>query len=129
MSAIATVSAYLDAIARWDEEATFALLAPDAVHTEWPNTLKPNGSRRDVEQMRAGFVRGKALLSAQSYTITRMVTEGDAVMVEAVWTGTLAAPLATLAAGNEMRAHCAMAFMLRDGRIAAQSNYDCFDPF
>jgi ketosteroid isomerase-like protein len=50
-------------------------------------------------------------------------------MLEVIWTGTLAVPMATLAAGAEMRAHFAVFLDFRDGKIAAQHNYDCFDPW
>jgi ketosteroid isomerase-like protein len=33
------------------------------------------------------------------------------------------------AAGGEMRAYFAVFFEFRDGKIVAQRNYDCFDPW
>jgi len=47
--------------------------------------------------------------------------------VEARWTGVLAVTVGTLAAGVEMKASFAMFFRFRDGRIAMQRNYDCFE--
>ena len=35
----------------------------------------------------------------------------------------------SLAAGQDMRVSSAMFLELRDGRIVAQRNYDCFEPF
>jgi ketosteroid isomerase-like protein len=39
----------------------------------------------------------------------------------------LAIPIGTLAPGDRMKAHFAMFFEFRDGRIALQRNYDCFE--
>jgi ketosteroid isomerase-like protein len=47
--------------------------------------------------------------------------------VEVLWTGILAVPFGALTSGSEMKAHLAMFFEFRDGRIALQRNYDCFE--
>jgi len=39
----------------------------------------------------------------------------------------IALPLGTLEAGAEMKAHFAMFFVMREGKIALQRNYDCFE--
>ena len=46
-----------------------------------------------------------------------------------VWTGVLAAPVLSLAAGTEMKAFVAMFLTFRDGKIVSQRNYDCYPPF
>ena len=51
------------------------------------------------------------------------------VALEVLWTGTLAVPFGSLAVGDNMRAHFAVFIQLRDGKIVAQRNYDCFDPW
>ena len=45
------------------------------------------------------------------------------------WTGTLAVPVGALPVGGQMRARFAQFYELRDGKIVAQRNYDCFDPW
>jgi ketosteroid isomerase-like protein len=57
------------------------------------------------------------------------IAQDGRLAVEARWTGVLAVALGTLAAGTEMKASFAMFFHFRDGRIAMQRNYDCFDPW
>ena len=54
---------------------------------------------------------------------------GNRVGLEVIWTGTRAVPVATLPAGAQMRARFAVFLEFRDGRIVAQRNYDCFDPW
>jgi ketosteroid isomerase-like protein len=96
---------------------------------ELPNRLFPNGRVRRLEAALADAERGKKLLSRQSYVVHAAVAQGDTVAVEAEWTGTLAAPLGTMPAGYEMRARSAMFLEIRAGRIVAQRNYDCFEPW
>ncbi len=72
---------------------------------------------------------GQKLLSDQRYEIVSAVAEGESVAVEALWVGTLAAPVGTLREGAEMRAAFAMFFRFQDGRILTQRNYDCFYPW
>jgi ketosteroid isomerase-like protein len=49
--------------------------------------------------------------------------------MEVLWTGTLAVPGGSPATGGTMRVHFALFMDFRDGKIAAQRNYDCFDPW
>lgn len=124
------VRAYLQAIASGAATGEMArFFTPDAVQVELPNRLNPNGQRSDLAALLARAEQGRKLLSGQTYEILSETAEGDRVAVEAVWTGTLAVPAGTLAAGATMRAHFSMHFDMRDGRIAAQRNYDCFEPW
>jgi ketosteroid isomerase-like protein len=54
---------------------------------------------------------------------------GDAMALEVQWTGTLAVPVGDIPAGGDMRARFGVFIELRDGKIARQRNYDCFEPF
>jgi ketosteroid isomerase-like protein len=124
------IRAYLKALgegAAGEELARF--FTPDAIQIEYPNKLNPNGGRSDLQTVLVRSEQGKKLLSHQTYEIQSETAEGSRVAVEAVWTGTLAVPLGTLAAGASMRAQFSMHFEMRDGRIAVQRNYDCFDPW
>ncbi len=71
----------------------------------------------------------KLLFTTSIYEIKNAVVSGDSVAVEVLWTGTLAIAFGTLTAGSQMRAHSAMFFEFKDGRIASQRNYDCFEPW
>jgi ketosteroid isomerase-like protein len=59
----------------------------------------------------------------KSYTI------GNSVIIEAVWTGTLAMPLGSIPIGGQLKANFAQFFEFADGKIIRQRNYDCFEPF
>jgi len=127
---VATVRRYLEAIeqGRPFEELT-ELFTPDVVQHEYPNRLVPDGARRGLEQLREASQRGRQAVESQRYEIRNVIASGDRIALEVIWTATLKVPLGTIPAGGEMRAHFGVFFDFRDGRIAAQRNYDCFDPF
>jgi ketosteroid isomerase-like protein len=125
-----TARRYLDAIERgvgFEELAEF--FTPDVVQIEYPNRLVVDGARRDLAQLREAGERGKNVVDSQRYEIRTAIAIGDTVALEVEWTATLKIPVGTLPAGGQMRAHFGVFLELRDGRIAAQRNYDCFEPF
>jgi ketosteroid isomerase-like protein len=127
---LAAARRYLAALERFAPgEELAAFFTPDVVQVEFPNRLQPQGQRRTLADLLASAERGAELLSAQRYDVDRALAGGDTAALEITWTGTLAVPVGSLPAGAEMRARSAMVLEFRDGRIAAQRNYDCFDPF
>jgi ketosteroid isomerase-like protein len=130
MSHAQHIRAYLAAIeagATGDDLARF--FTPDVVQVEYPNRLVPDGATRHLDAILDGAIRGRAVLQEQRFELHTLLEQGDRVAAEASWTGVLAVPIGSLPAGGEMRARFAMVFTMRDGRIARQHNYDCFDPF
>ena len=115
------------------EEGVFSdmqsLFDPDAAVEQLPNRIYPNGLRATLSQMEAAFEKGRKLLAKQTYEIKHAVSEANFVAVEVLWVGTLAIPFGNLAAGSQMRCHSAMFFTFKNGKIAAQRNYDCFEPW
>jgi ketosteroid isomerase-like protein len=121
---------YLAAIQRGatgDELAQY--FTPDVVQEELPNRVSPDGKRRRLAGILEGAERGQKVLSAQRFEIRTAVATNDRVILEVLWVGTLAIPFGTIPAGGEMRAHSAMFLEFREGKIAAQRNYDCFEPW
>ena len=124
------IRSYLSALASGAAgEELRPFFVPDAVQIELPNRLNPKGGTSDLTRLLARSEQGRHLFSAQSYEIRSETAEDERVAVEAVWTGTLAVPLGSLAAGATMRAFFSMHFEMRDGKIAVQRNYDCFEPW
>ncbi len=103
--------------------------APDVVQEEFPNRLVPTGARRDLAAMLDGCERGKKVMTRQQYEIKNVVDSENFVALEVLWTGVLAIPVGSLPAGGQMRAHFAVFLEFRDGKIVAQRNYDCFEPW
>jgi ketosteroid isomerase-like protein len=120
--------AYLQAIERRDPAMSDAF-APDVVQREFPNRLVPAGATRDLDALREGSLRGQQVLQREHYEIVNALEQGSEVALEVIWTGVLAIPIGTLAAGDTMRAHFGVFLTFRDGLIVSQRNYDCFDPF
>ena len=116
----------LKAIERFDSDVVAALYADDVEQIEMPNRLKPEGDRRGRSQMLSDLERSKGILRSQKYEVTNAVGAGALVMAEYEWSGVLAVPMGSLAAGDTLRGNCALSLEFRDGRIVRQRNYDCF---
>ena len=128
--ALAFIRSYLEALESGmlgDELARF--FNPDAEQVELPNKLNPNGGRSDLQTLLKRAQQGQGLLQSQKYEVQSFVEQEGRVAVEAKWSAVLAVPLGPLPAGHSMRAHFAMFFEFRNGRISAQRNYDCFEPW
>ena len=121
---------YLEAIEQGATgDGLAAFFTPDVVQEEFPNRLVPNGARRDLTALLEAATRGQQVLESQRYDIQHAVVAGNRVALEVIWTGTLAVPIGTIPKGGQMRAHFAVFMDFRDGKIVAQRNYDCFDPW
>ena len=123
------VERYLKSIENGDFAYIVDLFSPDAVLEQLPNRIYPNGIRSGLSRMAEAFEKGRKLLSSQSYEIKSCIVDGDKLSIEVLWTGTLALAFGNLAVGSQMRAHSAMFFQFKDGKIVSQRNYDCFEPW
>lgn len=104
-----------------------AFYDPEVVQEEFPNRLVPNGARRDLAGILAAAERGQGVVTEHRYEILGMIADGDRAAVEFVWSGTLAVPVGSLAAGSVLRGRFASFLEFRDARIVSQRSYDCFD--
>ena len=130
MSNLEHARRYLQALeAGAQGDALAAFFAPDVVQEEFPNRLMENGATRDLAALLDGAVRGAKVMTNQHFEIVREIADGDRVAIELVWTGTTQVAFRSLGVGDTMRARFAIFLDYRDGRIARQRNYDCFDPF
>jgi ketosteroid isomerase-like protein len=121
---------YLAAIAAGaTRDQLAAFFDPEVVQQEFPNRLTPDGATRGLTEILEGAERGQKVLRSQRYEVLRAVTSGEHVGLEVQWTGILAIPLAGLPPGGVMRARFAVFLDYRDGKIAQQRNYDCFEPW
>ena len=123
-----TVRTYLSAV----ESGTLGTLlrkifTEDVRQVELPNRLNPSGQQSDLAGMLQRSEQGRKILVSQHYEILSEIAQESRVAIEALWTGILAVPVGALPPGSEMRAHLAMFFEFRNGRIASQRNYDCFE--
>jgi len=130
-SNLATVRAFFAAMQTGGEPGAVAqFYHDDVVQEEFPNAFLPQGARRNLADLQAAAARGRKAMASQSFKILSLVASGDTVVVEADWTGTLAIPIGEKTpAGTVMRARFAQFFEIREGKIVAQRNYDCFYPW
>jgi DNA-binding transcriptional LysR family regulator len=84
---------------------------------------------RDLAALREAAARGRGVLRAQRYAVRSALVQGTRVAFETLWVGTLARPVGSLAAGDEMRAAFAMFLDFDGDQIRGQRNYDCFEAF
>ena len=102
---------------------------PDIEQIEYPSTLSNNTTIRKLNDLKLAAEKGKQVLQKEEYQILNSYTIGNTVILEALWTGTLAIPLGNIPVGGQMKAHFAQFFEFKDGKIIRQRNYDCFEPF
>jgi ketosteroid isomerase-like protein len=127
---VSIVRAYLAALQSGKAgEALRHFFADDVLQVEMPNQLNKQGQQSDLENILRRSQQGLTLLQRQQFEIVSEIARDDRVAVEARWTGVLAVTFGAIASGTEMKASFAMFFEFRDGQIAVQRNYDCFDPW
>ena len=130
MNTLALAHEYLAALENGEAgDALRRFFTSDFVQIEYPNALNPKGQRSDLAEVVTRSEKGRQILRSQRYAIENAVASDDSVALEVEWTGVLAIPLAGLPAGGEMHAHFGVFLDFRDGKIARQRNYDCFEPW
>lgn len=121
---------YLRAIERGaPEEELGAFFTPGVEQHEFPNRLVERGAERGLAQLLEGSRKGRLVVTDQRYVVHSTLVDGDRVAVELTWSAELKVPLGQLRPGERMTAHCGFFFRIEGERIAAQHNYDCFEPF
>lgn len=96
---------------------------------EYPNAITKQTAVRNLNDLKEASARGQKILQKEKYDIIKSYTIGSTVIIEAIWTGTLAVPLGNIPIGGEMKAYFAQFYEFQDGKILKQRNYDCFEPF
>jgi ketosteroid isomerase-like protein len=127
---LAIARRYLEAIENGAEGGALAeFFTSDVVQEEFPNRLSPIGAHRDLDALLASARKGKQVVKHQRFEVLNSIVDGDNVALEVLWSGLLAAAVDTLPANSQLRAHVSIFLEFRDGKIARQHNYDCFDPW
>jgi ketosteroid isomerase-like protein len=112
-----------------DEERLAGFFTPDVEQREFPNRLVERGAVRNLAELLAGSRKGRTVVRDQRYAVKSALVQGERVALEVTWSARLKVPLGRLSAGDTMTAESAMFFRVRDGRLAEQHNFDCFEPF
>jgi ketosteroid isomerase-like protein len=124
------VQAYYGAIAHGMTDLEWERwFAPEVVQEEFPNRLLPGGAQRDLRGLREAAARGALLMGRQTFQVLTLLASGSTVVVEAEWRGQVRQDVGPFMAGTEVRTRFAQVLELRDGKIVALRNYDCFYPW
>jgi limonene-1,2-epoxide hydrolase len=120
---------FVTAVERMDGSIMDAFFSPDVKQIEWPNLFKPKGEERDLDKLKADIEKARGILREQSYEITRELADGDCVVLEMIWRGTMEIDFPPLTKDQTLQAHCVAIFDFENGQVTGLRNYDCFDPF
>ena len=127
---LATARRYIAALSEGAGPVEIAqFFTADAIQEEFPNRLLPHGATRDVAALKEARARGQSLLIDEDLQILGEMADGDRVAMELAWRGTIGVGAGPFQAGQQLRARFAIFLEFRDGRVARQRNYDCFDPW
>ena len=122
------IRAYLKAL---EDSATGDALreffTPDATQLEYPNLFNPQGGENDLEAILQRAEHARVLMTSQTFEVVSEMAQGAHVVLEVVWTGTLALDLGKYKSGTVLRAHLGIFFDMADGLIKTQRNYNCFE--
>ena len=130
MDLIQTVRDFVQALENRGSSSDFSkFYHPEIVQIEYPNTLTKNVTTRMLKDLQAAASRGKQVLQKERIDIVNSYGSGNTVIIEAIYTGTLAIKIGKLKPGDEMKAYFAQFYEFKDGKIYRQRNYDCFEPF
>jgi len=130
MDLVQTVRDFMGALENRSSSSDFSnFYHPEVVQIEYPNTLTKDTTTRMLKDLEAAASRGKQVLQKERYDIVNSYSSGNTVIIEAIYTGTLAIKAGKLKPGDEMKAYFAQFYEFKDGKIFRQRNYDCFEPF
>jgi len=110
-------------------DALAQFFTPDIVQEEFPNRLTVRGATRNLNDLLVGAERGQRLMAKQRFEWLNHIASGSTVVVELQWSGTIGIDAGSMKKGDTMKARFAIVLEFRDGRIARQRNYDCFEPW
>lgn len=102
---------------------------PDIEQIEFPNAITPTTAIRNLNDLKAASERGQKILKKEEYEVTKSYVLENTVIIEVIWTGTLAISIGSIPVGGQMKANFAQFYDFKDGLIIRQRNYDCFQPF
>jgi ketosteroid isomerase-like protein len=110
------------------DERLAAFFHPEAEQVEYPSLMRPRGHRRPLAEMVEGAELGATLIRDQQFDVHHVVEQGEQVAVQLTWRATLAVDAGELVAGTTLVSHVAAFYVFRDGLVARQSSYDCYEP-
>ena len=112
-----------------DSKAYEAFLHKEVEFYEYPNLITKQGQVRNFFAALKGVEAGKNLMAEHSYKYLDWFELDEKLVIESLWTGTIAMDVAHLKKGDQLKAHICMIIYFKEGKIIRQRNYDCYEPF
>lgn len=125
---LAIARRYLRAVEHGAVEELRDHVTSDFEQREWPNPMSPQGAFRNLPEVLQAAERGREVVAEQTFQIATEAVDGDRVILEVNWSAVLAVDFPGAPAGSRIRARIAIFLLIRDGRVAAQQNYDAYLP-
>jgi hypothetical protein len=105
---LAIAKNYLKDIERGKTADEIAVYYSESVEqVEYPNLLMPNGSKRNLNDLKEASLRGEKVLTSQTYDIQKSYVVGNTVILETIWTAEIAVPIGQTLPGGKMKAYFA----------------------
>ncbi|CAN5272004.1 hypothetical protein BH09BAC4_BH09BAC4_07410 [soil metagenome] len=114
---------------RISAEEILSFYHPDVEQIEFPNVLTQRKVIRNLNELRDGLDQGRQVLQKEEYQVIKLYSVENTVIMEAIWTGTLAIPIGSTPVGGQIQAYFAQFYEFKEDKIIRQRNYDCFEPF
>ncbi|HEY9600127.1 MAG TPA: nuclear transport factor 2 family protein [Allocoleopsis sp.] len=122
---LAIVQNYLKAIEEGKTADELASYYSESVEQiEYPNRLLPNGAKRNLKDLKEALLRGKNVIITQNYDIQKSYVIGNTVILETIWTATVAVPIGQIPPGGQMKAYFAQFIEFNNGKIVHQRTYN-----
>ncbi len=104
------------------------ILHPEMTATEFPSLNVKETRTRNRREMLAGMEAARKTLDSHRFDIHTIYETPEVLVIEAGWSGRMAADSGNFKKGQELKAHCCFIFEFKDGKIYRQRNYDCYEP-
>lgn len=98
---LAIAKKYLKAIEEGKTAEELAIYYSESVEqVEYPNRLIPNGSTRNLDDLKEASLRGKQVIISQNYDIKNSYVVGNTVILEIIWTAKIAVSIGQTPLGD-----------------------------
>jgi predicted ester cyclase len=95
---------------------------------EMPNLFAPNGRTNTLAGVAAAWRKGREAVIDQVYDIRSAIADGDIVVLELSWQGTMKKTLGPFDRGTRLRAELVSIMRFSHGKIISQTDYPCYHP-
>ena len=115
-----------------DSTSTFEQIrefyADDLEWREMPNLFAPQGRTNTLAGVADAWRKGREAVIDQDYEIRSAFADGDVVVLELSWRGTIARSLGPFSRGTKLRAELVSIMRFGHGKITSQTDYPCYHP-